>query len=797
VVVTWSRALRALVALLGATALASAAAAGTDPTAVGYMLAGVGIVATACGFARAAAWLGAGALAAAAVHFARGAPLGPALPVLVLAGAALALGPWAERAPVRLSLALAGAVVVALGAIELLQVSHRALAVAGLASGVALLAAHAAAPRIPFAFGLAGLFVAALLWLGLTARERVLVQTNVGASLNAIERETAAELEARILALVRIASRWEQEGTPSRSAFNLEASLNYAHFPGYQVIGWIDPGHVIRWVWPEEGNEAAIGLELDAEPRRRAAVESAAAARAPRFTLPLVLRQGGAGFLVVVPIGNPSLNGFLYGGFRGKEFFDRVLSNIAYGYGVRLSVEGEAVYNRPGATTSPSEGTFLQGGLVWQVAVFPPHSLLAGSSLPEAMFAAAALLSVLLSLAVHFALVARGFAGTLEQRVDTAVKERQRAENALRQSQKMESIGQLTGGIAHDFNNMLTVVSGNLELLAGKLQGQKRLLRLVESAAAAAERGERLTAQLLAFSRRQQLDPRPLDLNEVIAEMEDLLDRTVGDRVTLALMLAPDLHPAMVDRNQLEAALLNLVLNARAATAETGRIEVRTANARGELVELSVADSGHGMSEEVRLRAFEPFFTTKERGKGTGLGLSMVYGFAQQSGGEVHIESAEGVGTVVRLLLPMAAEAARPAEEPVPVAARGHGETVLCVEDQEDVLDFAAATLEGLGYRVVKAGNADAALAVLERRDAGIDLVFTDVMMPGSLDGTELARRIRTRWPSLPVLLTSGYAERQVIGEARFPFLRKPYRAATLAIAVRAALQPDHSTGTG
>jgi signal transduction histidine kinase/CheY-like chemotaxis protein len=799
VVVTLSRAVRALVAALGITVLTAGAVAATGAMAAGYALAGAAFIATAAGFGWTAAGLGGAVLLAGLVGLAGGGAIEPSVPVLVLTGAALALGPGAHRVSIRLSLALTGAVIVALGAIEVLQVGHHSLAAAGIASGAALLVAHAAAPRWPLGLGLAGIFVAALLWQGLAARERVLVQGNIAASLNAIERETNSELEARVLALVRIGSRWALEGMPSRDAFDLEASLNYAHFPGYQVIGWVDPGHVIRWTWPLEGNEAAVGLDLDSEPRRRAAILAAASARAPRFTLPIMLRQGGSGFLIIVPVGDPNARGFVYGGFHTNQLFDRVLGNIAYGYGVRLTVEDEIVYERPDVKTRPSESTFLLGGLTWRVAIFPPRSLLVGSSLPEAMFAAAALLSILLALAIHFALVARGLAGTLEVRIDTAVKERQHAENALRQSQKMESIGQLTGGIAHDFNNMLTVISGNLELLAGKVQSEKRLLRLVESAAAASERGERLTAQLLAFSRRQQLDPQPLDLNEVVAEMEDLLDRTVGDRVNLALSLAPDLRPAMVDRNQVEAAVLNLVLNARAATPEMGRIEVRTANARGDFVELSVADTGHGMSEEVRARAFEPFFTTKERGKGTGLGLSMVYGFVQQSGGEVHIESAEGVGTVIRLLLPIATETTRPEEESVPATARGHGETVLCVEDQEDVLDFAAETLQGLGYRVLKAGSADAALEILVKpRDGAVDLVFTDVMMPGSMDGTEFAKLVRGRWPKLPVLITSGYAERQVARESPFPFLRKPYRAATLAVAVRATLRPNEpTTGAG
>lgn len=223
---------------------------------------------------------------------------------------------------------------------------------------------------------------------------------------------------------------------------------------------------------------------------------------------------------------------------------------------------------------------------------------------------------------------------------------------------------------------------------------------------------------------------------------------------------------------------------------------MRTADAHGGFLELSVADTGHGISEEVRSRAFEAFFTTKARGKGTGLGLSMVQGFVQQSGGEIRIESTEGVGTVVRLLLPVADEPAARTASRAPPQVRGHGETVLCVEDQADVLDFAAETLDRLGYKVVRAADADAALAVLEREGSVVDLVFIDVMMPGRMGGMELANAIRGRWPKLPILLTSGYAERGGgAPQSPFPFLRKPYNAASLGIAVDAALKAAGPSG--
>jgi PAS domain S-box-containing protein len=379
--------------------------------------------------------------------------------------------------------------------------------------------------------------------------------------------------------------------------------------------------------------------------------------------------------------------------------------------------------------------------------------------------------------------------------------ERRRIEDALRQAQKMEAVGQLTGGIAHDFNNMLTVIAGNLELLEGKLTNEPRLLRLVSSASLAASRAEKLTQQLLTFSRRQQLRPQPVDFNQIIIGMDDLLHRTVGETIEIRTTLLPDLWPAMADPNQLETALLNLVLNARDALAGGGRITLETGNvdvprgdaelAPGSYAMMAITDTGSGMSEHVMAHVFEPFFTTKEVGKGTGLGLAQVYGFISQSQGHVAVDSKEGRGTVVRLYLPRAEGAAGAGflmssrEQPY----LGN-ETVLVVEDDHGVRDFAASVLRELGYRVLEASNGDSALELIDS-DAPIDLLFTDVVMPGRLNGVDLARETLDRRQGLRVLFTSGYTTRLV--ERGWPaedleLLRKPYRSVDLAERVRAIL---------
>ena len=375
----------------------------------------------------------------------------------------------------------------------------------------------------------------------------------------------------------------------------------------------------------------------------------------------------------------------------------------------------------------------------------------------------------------------------------------------LSQSQKMEAMGQLTGGVAHDFNNLLTVILGNSEHLADRLAGNAELQRLAEDISTAAERGSDLTRSLLAFARKQPLRPREIDIAEQVTGMKQLLQRTLGGHIESTFTFAPNLWLASVDPGQLATAVLNLVLNARDAMPDGGKLSVEVRNASlsesdldvngeprpGDYVMLAVTDTGTGMSSEVLGRAFEPFFTTKEVGKGTGLGLSMVYGFAQQSGGLVQMQSEPGKGSVVRLFFPRLA--APPNEEPLPqeraTAPDGH-ETILVVEDDDMVRAYVENELKALGYRVIATSNGPAALDVL-RQARDIHLLFTDVVMPGGMFGPELARQAMQLRPGLKVLFTSGYSQNPVkasdgIGDARI--LTKPFRRKDLATMLRAAL---------
>ncbi|HYD97910.1 MAG TPA: ATP-binding protein, partial [Alphaproteobacteria bacterium] len=375
------------------------------------------------------------------------------------------------------------------------------------------------------------------------------------------------------------------------------------------------------------------------------------------------------------------------------------------------------------------------------------------------------------------------------------VTDRRHLEETLRQAQKMEALGQLTGGVAHDFNNLLTVISGNLHLAARRAQDDPRLTRWLGAAAQAAKRGEALTRQLLAFSRKQELVPQPTDLNARLADMaEGMLPRSLRGDIRIELELAADPAIVSVDPNQLELAVLNLAVNARDAMPNGGALRVATRNtaqgevAAGDFVALTVSDTGTGMPPDVLARVFEPFFTTKEVGKGTGLGLSMVYGFVKQSGGTVRVTSTPGLGTVFTLFLPRAAAAAGPAEaESRDAAPAGHG-TILLVEDNRDIAELTGSLLRDAGYQVLPAGSAAEALTIIHR-GVPLDLVFSDIVMPGGLSGVDLAREVRRLRPDVPVLLTSGYSTNaEAAVQEGFPLLPKPYTPPALAKAIEQAM---------
>jgi PAS domain S-box-containing protein len=393
-------------------------------------------------------------------------------------------------------------------------------------------------------------------------------------------------------------------------------------------------------------------------------------------------------------------------------------------------------------------------------------------------------------------------------KVTRDLTEKRDAEARLLQAQKMEAVGELTGGVAHDFNNLLTVISGNIEVLRRRLppDADDNLGRLINSALRGVERAALLTHRLLAFARRQPLDPKALSVNALISSTSELLHRTLGESIAIETVLAGGLWSVFADANQLENALLNLAVNARDAMPRGGKLTIEAANiylddkyaadaevSPGQYVGIFVSDTGTGMAPEVVAKAFEPFFTTKEVGQGTGLGLSQVYGFVKQSGGHVRIYSELGAGTTVKLFLPRYYQPGNIAEIPPAAEAtpQARGETILVVEDDPDVRSFAVHLLRELGYRVIEAANGSSGLRLLEA-NREIALLFTDVGLPGGMNGRQLADEARRRRIGLKVLFTSGYARNAIVHHGRLDpgveLIVKPFTYVTLAAKVRSVL---------
>jgi len=386
---------------------------------------------------------------------------------------------------------------------------------------------------------------------------------------------------------------------------------------------------------------------------------------------------------------------------------------------------------------------------------------------------------------------------------------RKNTEIALERSQRLEAIGQLTGGVAHDFNNLLTVIVGNLELLEPSLS-TKDQAELLHEALESAELGADLVRRLLAFARKSPLAPVPVDISVFVDRVGAILRRTLGARYELSVVSSQDIWHVHADPAQLQTTILNLTLNAQDAMPDGGKLVIETSNIviddafmaeevdveMGRYVRLSVTDTGHGMTPEKLRYAFEPFFTTKPTGKGTGLGLSMVYGFVKQSGGHVALYSEPDQGTTVNLYLPASDGYAVKVDDRTRVSVAGNGQTILAVEDNPAVQQISLLRLEALNYNVIGATDAAEALEILADR-SDIDLMFTDLVMPGDMTGYDLAKTVHEKWPRIKILLTSGYAEDLLNGgtlsKSGFRLLRKPYRQADIAAEINALLSEDQS----
>jgi two-component system, cell cycle sensor histidine kinase and response regulator CckA len=385
------------------------------------------------------------------------------------------------------------------------------------------------------------------------------------------------------------------------------------------------------------------------------------------------------------------------------------------------------------------------------------------------------------------------------------VTDRRALEDQFRQAQKMEAVGRLAGGVAHDFNNLLMVISGYAEVMLAKLPVENPLHEKGKAIQLAADRATTLTRQLLAFSRKQILELKVVDVNAIVQDMQRLVNPLIGENVELASILSPQAAHTRADAGQLEQVLMNLVVNAKDAMPDGGKLTIQTQNMvvdgspprgqqfirPGKYVILSVSDTGMGMDKETQLRIFEPFFTTKEKGKGTGLGLSTVYGIVKQSGGYVMVQSEQGQGTTFQIYLPQVEGAAEKQPALLPDAALGGTETVLLVEDEDSVRQLVRDTLEAKGYRVLEAESGEAGLSIAEGHDGKIDLVITDVIMPG-IGGRELVKQLAQARPSTKFLYLSGYTEDAIVSEGSLEegtaFLQKPFSLQSLSRKVREVL---------
>jgi len=676
---------------------------------------------------------------------------------------------------------------------------------------------------LPAIVGLTAVSAGLILWERLLIQQRAEIQATTKAYVLFVRSKIESELKARTLPLERLARRWQIRGQPNDAESESDAMLVMIGYRGYQAIEWVDPTFHVRWVAPQRGSEADLGADLGSDARLRGVLQAAEDTQQAMATRSLDLRQGGRGFLVCVPMfPKGKFGGFLLGVFRYQELLPPILEDVAQDYGVAVYEGDEQVYSRAGADTPQKEAGAQQTDihfqqLTWRVRAWPkPEALaFARSTLPQVALVGGILVAALLAFAVYLAetshLRAQEAAAANEE-LKREIAGREQAEEALRQAQKMEAVGRLAGGVAHDFNNLLMVIRGHAALSLNSLDLDNPLRRELEGILKSAERASLLTRQLLAFGRKQVLQPRVLNLNTQVTQLAELLPPLLGEDINLVMDLGPQVAPVKVDPGQLEQVIMNLVFNARDAMPDGGELRIQTANADvdqtlarhhpgvrpGPHVMLAVRDTGRGMDEETQSHIFEPFFTTKDRSKGTGLGLATVYGTVNQSGGCVTVSSKVGEGTTIRIYLPSVEEAAEVVETPKALPeSRPSGETILVVEDDDAVRNMTREFLKIKGYAVVEARSAVDAVQLAERHEGPIDLVLTDVLMPGT-KGRELVQQLENLRPGMKVLYMSAYTEDAIINFGMLgqgtAFIEKPFSPDELACKVREVLDANRNS---
>jgi signal transduction histidine kinase/ActR/RegA family two-component response regulator len=676
---------------------------------------------------------------------------------------------------------------------------------------------------LPTIFGLATVLAALILWELLIFHLRAETQAATNEQVQFVKTKTESELKARILPLERLAGRWQARGQPDDLDMESDAGLVMSVDPSFQAIEWVDPTFHLRWVTPQSSSEANLGADFGSDERRRVALVAAEQSGGAMVSRPLDLRQGGRGLLVCVPVySQRKLSGFLLGVFRYQELLSSILQNVAQEYWVAVYDGDEEIYSRRDVRSS-SLGAWAQEGniqfqqLTWRARLWPKPGTLsyAGSPLPQVFLIGGILMAVLLACTVYMAETARLHAKEViatNKELQREIAGREQAEQALRQAQKMEAVGRLAGGVAHDFNNLLMVIRGHATLSLNRTGSNEALRRELNEILKSTDRASSLTRQLLAFSRNQVLQLRVLDLNSLVIQVKELLPPVLGEDIHLVMDLDPELGRVKADSAQMEQVIMNLVFNARDAMPDGGKLTIQTANfdldetwvrrhagvRAGPHVMLAVRDTGQGMDQEIQSHIFEPFFTTKDRGKGTGLGLASVYGTVRQSGGFITVSSKLHEGTTIQIYLPRVEGPVEAIETPkaLPRSRRGD-ETILVVEDDDAVRRMTREFLKIKGYTVVEARSAADAIQFMEGHNESVDLVLTDVLMPG-MKGRELVERLEKLRSGMKVLYMSAYTEDAAINigvlNPGTEFIEKPFGPDELADKVREVLGANRET---
>jgi signal transduction histidine kinase len=671
---------------------------------------------------------------------------------------------------------------------------------------------------LPTVLSLTTVVFALVILQRLLTQQQAEVQASTNAQALLVKSKMESELKARVLPLELLRERWEASNRLDFVKMESDAVLALSGYAAYQAAEWVDPKFHVRWVVPHEGNEADLGADLGSDEQRRAALQEAKISGGVMVTRSVDLRQGGRGVLVCLPVvRNGKLSGFLLGVFRHRELLDSILRDVAPNFWVAVSDGDEQIYRRQGATP-PSEDAPAQEEdidfqqLAWRAQVWlaPERMAYPRSALPQIIFVGGLVMAAWIAITAYTAETARLRAQELAAAHDELkreIAEREHAEEVLRDAQKMEAVARLAGGVAHDFNNMLMVIRCQAELSLNGLGPQDPLRRELNQIVRTSDRASSLTRQLLAFGRKQVLHPRQLSLNDVVTQMAALLPPVLGVDIDLVLDLDPELGAVKADSSQLEQIIMNLVFNARDALPKGGALTIRTQNTyldetwivshpevrSGRHVMLTVSDTGCGMDRETQSHIFEPFFTTKDRNKGTGLGLASVYGTVRQSGGCITVSSKLGEGTTVQIYLPRVEGAAEVLEMPrvLPRPLKGI-ETVLVVEDDDAVRRMTREILMIKGYKVLDARSGADALYLMEGHKDTIDLVLTDVSMPG-MKGHELGQRLVELHSGVRLLYMSAYTEDAILDNGvlcpGMAFIEKPFSADELARKVREVLE--------